>query len=129
VHCNVTASSIIWLDAQSSWALSDFVFTVPLDSRVELSHLPLAVQHAPPELAAAAARGDAVVAASPAIDAWQLGLIGYAMMTGKPLFAPGMPADQVLAVLQQELPWEASEVRGARAAGGYSGPHVFNLSI
>jgi hypothetical protein len=89
------------------------VFATPANAQVMLADLHVPLQYAAPEIVQAVKSSQPTIEATAALDAWQLGLLGYEMMVGKPLFAADMPASIVLSVMSGDapLPWEAGEVR------------------
>ena len=104
---------MFWQPDRAEWLLSDLSFAVPLGYRRALASLCVSVHGAAPEVVQAALAGEASVKATPALDAWQLGLLAYELATGSALFDREQAPHLVTAVLsgQHPLPWGISPVR------------------
>jgi hypothetical protein len=112
-HCNINTTSIYWLQDEQMWVLSDLVCASPLGRVLDCEALCINVRNAPPEVMAAAMAGTSSLVTATTLDAWQLGLLAYELLTGKPLFHRDTPVQFVTSMLidQSPLPWELSPVR------------------
>lgn len=96
VHCAVKPGHILLLHRDNRWTLVDFGGAAAAGSVIAV---PAAASHTAPEAAAAAAGGPAAsvaLIASPAMDAWGLGVVAYEVLTGQRLLSPEVDgAEQV----------------------------------
>lgn len=100
VHRAIKPSNVIWLPRRGRWALVDFHASAAASAAAPLLFKPPC---APPEVARAYASGAEVAPATPALDAWALGVLAFEMLSHRSVFAPA--GDDVSQVrLQQRNP-------------------------
>eukprot|EP00892_Ulva_mutabilis_P004144 jgi/Ulvmu1/2100/UM125_0004.1 len=113
VHRNVKPTSIVLMSTTERWALCSFAHAARIGDCVPL-HCTLA--YAAPESVHAFERGDREICASPAQDAWALGVLAFELLTAAPAFDMAMRGkEQVLAMLRGDkpLPWEGEHSTAA----------------
>ncbi|KAL0024177.1 hypothetical protein WJX77_004480 [Trebouxia sp. C0004] len=108
VHREVVPASFVWFGDACRWKLVNFRHWTLAGSTCQVRY---SLRYAAPEVVAAAVAGpQATMAPSPAADMWALGVLGYEMMTGQPLFGTQYSNSDVIAMLlgYRKLPFEAN---------------------
>lgn len=82
VHSNIKPSNILWLPRQGMWAPVDFANASHIGAQTPVAIHTLG--YAAPELAQACQRGDQLMKASTAADAWALGIVAFELLYGCP---------------------------------------------
>ena len=79
VHRDLKPANVMWLPRQNRWTLIDFgcVARVGEDAPVSFT-----LAFAAPEVAAACRAGRKSIQATPALDAWSLGVMALELLTG-----------------------------------------------
>lgn len=84
VHRDLKPSNIMWQPRTATWVLIDFGLSSKIGRRAPVGFTP---SYAPPEVLSAQMKGRKAMSASPALDAWSLGVIAFELLTGRPPFA------------------------------------------
>ncbi|KAL0019157.1 hypothetical protein WJX79_001466 [Trebouxia sp. C0005] len=108
VHRELVPASFVWFGDVCRWKLVNFRHWTLAGSPCPVR---FSLRYAAPEVVAAAVAGPlATTIPSPAADMWALGVLGYEMMTGQPLFGTQYSNNDVIAMLlgYRKLPFEAN---------------------
>jgi eukaryotic-like serine/threonine-protein kinase len=83
VHGDIQPCNVIWLPRENRWSVIGFRRTVRVGERVPLRYNPT---YAAPEVIQAYLDGQRHMEATPALDAWSLGVLALELFTGKAAF-------------------------------------------
>jgi serine/threonine protein kinase len=82
IHRDLKPGNIIWLPSQNRWTLIDFGCAARIGTQARMG---FSVMYAAPEVVRGHYReGHDTVTATPALDAWALGVLAVEMFSGRP---------------------------------------------
>ena len=85
MHRDVKPANVMWLPRENRWTVIDFGCTARRGERVALA---FTLTYAAPEVVRVVVTKQPSVEASPAVDAWALGVMAFELLTGAPAFQP-----------------------------------------
>ena len=85
VHRDIKPANVMWLPRENRWTVIDFGCTARTGDSVALA---FTLTYAAPEVVRAFVTQQRSVEASPAVDAWALGVMAFELLTGAPAFQP-----------------------------------------
>ena len=83
VHRDLKPANVMWLPRQNCWTVIDFGCAARIGAQAPLN---FTLTYAAPEVVHALVAGERVIHASPALDAWALGVMAFELLTGAPAF-------------------------------------------
>ena len=83
VHRDLKPANVMWLPRQNCWTVIDFGCVARTGDQAPLN---FTLTYAAPEVFRALVTGKADIQASPALDAWALGVMAFELLTGAPAF-------------------------------------------
>eukprot|EP00892_Ulva_mutabilis_P001032 jgi/Ulvmu1/1092/UM106_0008.1 len=114
VHRDLKPTNVMWLPRQSRWTVIDFGSTTRTGANTPVR---VALPYSSPEEVRIWAHGEAWLQASPALDAWAVGVMAFELLSGEAAFkASTGDRAKIIAQLLGDLPlpWECT--RGAASA-------------
>eukprot|EP00892_Ulva_mutabilis_P004148 jgi/Ulvmu1/2104/UM125_0008.1 len=108
VHRDLKPANVMWLPRENRWTVIDFGCVARIGESVSLS---FTLAYAAPEVVHCVYANQYTMEASPALDAWSLGVMAFELLTGAPAFQ--MVTDgrcKVISMLKGDLPlpWEGA---------------------
>ena len=85
VHRDVKPANVMWLPRENRWTVIDFGCAARIGESVALA---FTLTYGAPEVVDAFETQQRRVEASPAVDAWALGVMAFELLTGAPAFQP-----------------------------------------
>ena len=95
VHRDIKPGNVMFLPRTKRWTLIDFGCAARTGSHARTG---FSLYYAAPEALRAYMEGEAGVVATEALDAWSLGVLAIELLTGKPVFDPMCPKEEVRAL-------------------------------
>ena len=83
VHRDLKPANVMWLPRANRWTLIDFGCVARVGQQAPLQ---FTVAYAAPEIIRSFFMQQCVVEATPALDAWSLGVMAFELLTGAPAF-------------------------------------------
>ena len=83
VHRDLKPANVMWLPRENRWTIIDFGCVARVGEKVSLS---FTLAYAAPEVVHAVYANQYSMEASPALDAWSLGVMAFELLTGAPAF-------------------------------------------
>eukprot|EP00892_Ulva_mutabilis_P004414 jgi/Ulvmu1/2344/UM013_0192.1 len=121
-HRDLKPGNVMWLPREEQWTLIDFGFAAPLGSTAPMG---FTLSYAAPEIIAAWLNQDTHIVATPAADAWALGVMVFELLTGRPAF-DSVAHDREVAIAkllgERALPWEALQPEDRERLGVFRAP-------
>ena len=83
VHRDLKPANVMWLPRQNCWTVIDFGCVARIGAQAPLN---FTLTYAAPEVIHEFLAGKQSIQASPALDAWALGVMAFELLTGAPAF-------------------------------------------
>ena len=92
VHRDIKPGNIMWLPRTNRWTLIDFGCAARTGT---VARTGFSLHYVAPEALAAYTLGERELTVTEALDAWSLGVLACELFSGRPVFDPLRPRDEV----------------------------------